>query len=131
MKKDMIKRMEQKGYCRSFKETLIKTWEMAEKTGVPRVYYADVGSIVINGLHIHNGVGDGRFEISVAYSTDPDFEQAKKGYKSTDVFFYDEYITICLYDLLPESAFTCRFKDAKWADIMRNDTGDFLIAVHQ
>ena len=126
----MLNRMNEMGYVQSFKETLLNAWDLAESTGKPSLYYADVGSLVINGLHIHNGVGDGVFKIDVAYNTDEDFEAKKVEYKDTELFFYSDYLSICLYDLLPESAFEYHFGDIKWGEIRRNRSGNFLILIH-
>lgn len=126
----MLKKMDKMSYATSFKETLLNMWDYAESNGFPNVYYADVGSIVINGLHISNGVGDGAFRFDVIHNTDKNFETKKADYEDTGIFFYADYISVQLYDLLPESAFTCRFKDVKWAEVRRDKNGNFLIAVH-
>lgn len=129
-KQDMLKKMEEKQYATSFKERLLNLWDKAEIEGVPELYFADVGSVVINGLHINNGIGDGMFRIGVAYSTDANFYDRKKLYEDTGIFFYSEYVSICLYDLLPESAFTCRFANMKFAEVLKDKDGNILIAVH-
>ena len=128
-KEKMLKRMEQIGYHKDFKEKLLNLWDFSESTKLPSMYYADVGSIVINGLHISNGVGDGAFGIGVVDANDTHYLSKTEGYTDTGIFFYSDCIRIRLYDLLPESEFKYDFKNIKWGKVLKNETGNFLIVI--
>lgn len=130
-KTKMLEKMNKMQYATSFKERLLNLWDEAKIKGVPSLYYADVGSLVINDLHIDNGVGDGVFRIGVAYNTDKDFEYKRKLFHPTGVFFYEDEIKIRLYDVLAESAITYKFDNAKWCEILKDNDGNFMIGVHK
>lgn len=120
-----------KDYHPRFKETMLKTMELAEQHGHPTRYWADVGSIVINDIYIDNGIGDGWGDVSVIYSNEPDYEEQQKGYTDTGLFFYaGTPIRIRLYDCCPESEFTLQLKRFACARVLRDDNGNFLIACH-
>ena len=128
---NMIAKMEQEKFCESFKNKLVAEWKEAEQTGYPIRYYADRGSLVVNGLAIANGIGDGQFYIYIVDSVNPNYEERIKGFEQTGIdFFNDTEIKIRIYDCLPESEFKCEFSPFRWAELLRNDEGDFIIAFH-
>lgn len=113
-----------------FRADVLRIWDNAEQYGYPLQYLADAGSVAINGIHFSNGIGDGKYFVSVIYSDEAGYSPSE--WTNTGAFFYsDQDIKIDIYDCFPETAFTCRFKrEFIYAEIYFDRNGNLIIFCH-